>query len=332
MYAFCDGVGDLASCEMKARAAGKESFFGEEIESSLEVFRVNVAENVRRHLPSPHSELLLGMVIGVDNLNKVPRFNDMLRETGTIHVVVVSGFNISLVFGLVLAVIGTRYKTRNLIVAQAFTSLYAIISGFEPPVVRSLIMGSIAAWGKYYGRSLDAERLLIFSGLLMVAIRPKYLFSLSFQLSFLATLSLVLFSSTFSAWLKGIFGVNNVVLEDLSTTLAAQVLVWPLISYRFGTASLISPLVNALILWTVPLATVIGGLLVSLVFVSPFLASIVAFVVYFPLDVFVWVVETFSTLKYASIPFQVSAKGLIIYYALILVLHRIIKFKGASCS
>jgi len=54
--------------------------------------------------------------------------------------------------------------------------------------------------------------------------------------------------------------------------------------------------------------------------------------VYFPLDVFVWVVETFSTLKYASIPFQVSARALIIYYALILVLHRIFRFKGVSCG
>ncbi|MFC1621872.1 ComEC/Rec2 family competence protein [Patescibacteria group bacterium] len=276
-------------------------------------------EVVNSLLPSPHSELLLGMTIGANYFSFLPTFNDMLRETGTIHVVVVSGFNISLVYTLIFRIFGQPYKIKNLLPAVICTLGYAVISGFDPPVIRAWIMGSIFTLGKYYGRKIPVQAVLVFSALVMLVINPLYLFSLSFQLSFLATLGLVLFANPVQSFLEKRLEAKGVLIEDLSATLAAQVLVWPLISYSFGTISLISPLVNFLILWTVPLTTILGGVLI-MVGAIPIINEAVGLLAYMPLEYFTTVVEFFSKVPHASIGITIGLKFLIIYYFFVFML------------
>ncbi len=267
---------------------------------------------VEESLPSPSSELLLGMTIGMDELAQLPLFKQALKTTGTIHVVVVSGFNISLVFGMVTGLLGSKYKLKNLLIAQVVTLFYALLSGFNPPVIRAWIMGSTAAWGKYYGRMIDGLRLLYFSGLVMVIISPLQLFSLSFQLSFLATLSLILYGGFFSKIFPRF--------SDLASTLSAQVLVWPLISYSFGTVSLISPLVNMLILWTVPISTVFGGILLLAGLINIWLSRLVGIFLFPFLDFFAQIVIYFSRLDFSLVNFEISLRFLAVYYVVMLLL------------
>ena len=265
-----------------------------------------IASQVRKVFPSPHSELLLGLTIGLNDLKKVSRFNDVLLATGTIHVVVVSGYNINLVFNLIISILGSKYKLKNLITAQVVTFIYALICGFGAPVIRAWVMGSIVSWGTYYGRKLEALRILLISALFMIIAVPSFLFSLSFQLSFLATLSLLMFS--------GIFVDKIGILDDFKTTVAAQILVWPLISYKFGRISLISPVVNWLILWTIPLATVLGFIFILLSAVWSYLGYLGSFVLYLPLDFFVRIVYFFGNLPFASINLKISLGVLLTYY------------------
>jgi len=265
---------------------------------------------VDKSFPSPHSELLLGMTVGLDRLSNVPRFKDALKRTGTIHVVVVSGFNISLIFNAIVSLLGSKYKLRNLVVAQILTFLYSVLTGFEPPVVRALVMGSIISWGKYYGRLTDTLLVLVTSGLIMVAIQPLYFFSLSFILSFGATLGLILFSS----YISKIFNFSLVLVEDFVAGLSAQLLVWPILSYFFGTVSLISLLVNTVILWTVSFTTILGTLFLMLSFINTFVSSLFLIPVYVLLDIFVQVVTMFNNLGWGYIDFKLSTVQLLSYY------------------
>lgn len=290
------------------------------ISSLLDCIRAKSVSTARKYLPSPHSELLLGMVLGIDNLKKVPIFNEMLRDTGTIHVVVVSGYNINLVFELAVKMFGSRYKRRNVICAQILVFFYAMLSGFGAPVIRSLIMAVILSWGKYYGRSIDVLRVLLFSGLSMVVAVPVYVFDLSFQLSFLATLSLVLYSPLMTFLVHKCIKWDVFFRDDLASTLAAQVLVWPLISMNFGRVSLISPVVNALILWTVPLGTMIGGLMIMAGFVHPLFAGVISFIEYVPLDIFVQGIRFFSKFPFVVFDFQLDITTSTCYFAGVSVL------------
>jgi len=246
--------GDFLACQGVGEKGWKER---QEIftkSSKLNKFKAKTTYLARKNLPSPHSELLLGMTVGIDKLYEVPKFKKMLRDTGTIHVVVVSGYNVTLVYNTIVRFLGTPYKLRNMVLAIAGTLLFAVVSGFEPPVVRAWIMGSIIAFGKFYGRKIDAVNVLLFTGLILALINPEYIYNLSFQLSFLATLSLILFEAKISAAFKKLVNAQNVVIEDLSATLSAQMLIWPFLSYKFGQISLLSPMVNALILWTVSIS------------------------------------------------------------------------------
>jgi len=288
---------------------------------AFESLRQKISLQARKHLPSPQSELLLGMTIGLDELYKVPTFKKALRDTGTIHVVVVSGFNISLVFGLVIKLVGSRYKLRNLLFAQAVTLFYSLLSGFDPPVVRSWVMGSIAAWGKYYGRTINTIQLLIFSGTIMILVNPSYLFSLSFQLSFFATVGLVLSSDIVSKLPK------MLLLEDFYTTVAAQIFVLPLLSYSFGTVGVIGPLVNTLILWTVSFSTVLGGLFLLLAGINGAISLVALLPLYALLTFFVVVVRFFGSFPLSFIRYEITLTGVVLYYIVIWVLYLRIKRK-----
>ena len=138
--------------------------------------REGCVKYVDEYFPSPHSELLLGMTVGLDRLSYVPSFKKALKQTGTIHVVVVSGFNISLVFNSIVKLLGSKYKLKNLLIAQLITIFYAVLTGFEPPVVRALIMGSIISWGKYYGRVTDTLLVLIMYAVFMLAVQRMFFF------------------------------------------------------------------------------------------------------------------------------------------------------------
>jgi len=277
-------------------------------------FRESSIELYRKYFPSPHSELLIGMVMGADELGKIPKFKESLKSTGTIHVVVVSGFNINLVFGLVIGLLGSKYKTKNLVIAQIVTLLYSMMTGFEPPVIRAWVMGSLVSWAKYYGRGIDGFRALVFTALLMILIWPYFLLSVSFQLSFLATFGLVTYGNFFQGILRSIFKVESFIVEDLSTTISAQVFVLPIISLYFGRISLVSFIINPLVLWTVPISTVLGSIFLIIGSISHVLGSLIAFFIYPFLDIFTSLIWFFGGFTFSSVSFSANAKTVSIYY------------------
>ena len=297
-------------------------------------------ENLREHsittfnknFSSPHSELLLGMTVGIDNLHKVPSFKNALKTTGTIHVVVVSGFNISLVFNTILNLLKSKFKFRNLFIAQAITIFYCALTGFEPPIVRALIMGSIVNWATYLGRGVNTFLVIFTSVFLITALEPRYLFSLSFILSTFATLGLVLFSPLIFNTIDSYIDINNVIVQDFVAGLSATIFVWPIISYFFGSISLISLLVNTLILWTVSFTTIIGTiyLLISLLF--PLLSQFLVVPLYVLSNIFVEGVNFFNNLKIGYYDYKLNLAFMTFYYIFIFFSLAIYSFKRSTCE
>lgn len=286
--------------------------------SVSEKFRLRASDKIQEVLPSPHSELVMGMVLGENRFKLVPTYNDILKTVGLVHVVVVSGYNISLVSTLLMRVLGSQYKVKNLIIGLFFTFIYSGISGFGVPAIRAWIMGSIAVIFKFYGRPTQGIKVLVFSAIFILCIAPSQLSSVSFLLSFLATLGVMVVPEA----LKGLWSLLGVkseatLLEDFNTSLSAQLMVNPIISYYFGTASLVALVANPLVLWVVPLCTVLGGALVFLVFISPLLAKILALFLYPFLDLFVSFSEFFSGFKSASLQIRFNFYGMVAYYILI---------------
>ncbi len=231
----------------------------------------------KQALPEPHASLVAGIVMGSKS-NMPYEFWKALKKTGTLHVVVASGMNVTLVAGFLMETLIRVMKRRQAVfVAICGIWLYAFLSGFEAPIVRASIMGSIAFSAQKLGRVYDAWRGLVISAILMLIFRPLYISDLGFQLSVLATGSLIKFGSVFNRLLYIIPGFFR---EGLATSLAAQVGVAPLIFITFGELNPFSPFINALVLWTIPYITILGMISGILALLSTGLAKLILALVY----------------------------------------------------
>jgi len=280
-------------------------------------FRRRIENIFSRYLPEPQASLLSGIVLG--SRRQMPKnFRQNLHKTGTIHIVVASGYNISVVGGLLIYVILRFIKRQYALFLSVFGILvYTLMAGAEPPVVRAAIMGSLTFLAQFLGREKDALRTLFFAGGVMLMINPLLLFDLGFQLSFLATAGILafggqpqkeadkgenefsvrknmpknLFSRIFSFPLVG---------NDLRTTLAAQLGVLPILLTNFGQISFLSPLINVLVLPVIPIIMILGAITALFGLVWQPLAQIASWFAWVPLTYFIKIVEWFGSLPWVS--------------------------------
>lgn len=219
-------------------------------------FRQKLISFYKSNLPEPHASLVSGVVLGSKNMPQ--SFWDGLVKTGTAHVVVASGMNVTLVASFLISFLALLLPRKKAIPA-ALVGIwgYAALSGFDAPIIRAAIMGSIVFITQQYGRVISAWRVLLYCATLMLIFKPAWLTDLGFILSFVATACLLLFQKRIDDKLKF---VPSLLREGLSTSLAAQIGVAPIFFATFGRFSLLSPVINALVLWTVPYLMILGAL------------------------------------------------------------------------
>jgi competence protein ComEC len=289
--------------------------------SVLSTIREQIYASYLTVLPSPHSELVAGIVLGLDRLDLVPTFNDILLRTGTVHVVVVSGFNIVIFFSFLQRILGSLYRFSNLLIAEIVSLVYAVFTGFEYPVMRAWLMCTILYSAKYLGIRSSSMYILIITALGMLIIEPTALFDMSFQLSFLAVAGLMLFGNFFEDFSSQLFKrrANAFYIKDFLASLSAQVLVWPLISLKIGTVNVISPFTNALLLWSISYATAFG-LILSLCYKSFLLSKVITVLLYPFLDFFIEGSYFLARVLPDQLQVRLALPLVVIYYFLVCLL------------
>lgn len=168
--------------------------------------------------------------------------------------------NISILAGLSITTL-LRFVSRR--VASLLTVLIIIgfvwFVGVSPSVVRAAIMGSLTLLAIVLGRQTWSLLTYSLTVATMLLIKPDWIGDLSFQLSALSTLGIILFGRKSAPASKNSVPLLKSLFEDdLWVTLSAQVFTIPLIFFTFHRISLISPLTNILIGWTIAPVTAIG--------------------------------------------------------------------------
>src|SRR3989344_4294571 len=236
-----------------------------ESKSVLYSFRKRLIEFYQRNLPQPHSSLIAGVTIG--SKASIPKdFWEALKRTGTAHVVVASGMNVTLVSQFLISFLALLFPRRRAIpMALMGVWSYAILSGFDAPIIRASIMGSLVFVAQEIGRLNFSLRALFMTAFAMLFVKPDWLNDLGFLLSFAATLSLILFEPKVDRFFKKI---PAIIRKDFSTSLAAQVGVVPILYFGFGQFNVLSPVINAMVVWTIVPITIIGmvGGILGLIF------------------------------------------------------------------
>ena len=274
--------GKLEKPKLKIEGKGKTPLSN--IRNSIISFYQNV-------LPEPMGGLLGGIVIGAKGALSSDFYN-RTKSVGVAHVVVASGTNVTFVVSFLFGVLSLILPRRKAIVFVILgIILYLFISGFDAPLIRAAIMASILFLSQETGRLVNAWRILVLTAGLMLLYNPEWLTDIGFILSFVSTMSLMLFERRIRNRLKR---VPEILKEGLSTSLAAQIGVAPILFVTFGQFNIWSPLINALILWTVPILMVLGALGGVIGLMAPFAGKLILWLSYPLLWWFVRVVEIFS--------------------------------------
>jgi len=239
--------GKLANAEIVEVAPSGNALFGP---------RKKILGFYGSSLPEPHGALVSGIVLGSKE-GVTGEFREALIKSGTIHVVVASGMNVTMLGKFIMATLVGFINRRSAVVFSIIAIwLYTLLSGLDAPLVRAAVMGSIAFGAEALGRLSSAIHSLLISAAVMLLLVPGWIGDLGFIMSFLATFALIAFQPLVN---RKIQFVPSIIREDLSTTIAAQIGVAPILIGVFGGFNLLSPFINALVLWTVPLIMIIGS-------------------------------------------------------------------------
>ncbi|MCA9391796.1 ComEC/Rec2 family competence protein [candidate division WWE3 bacterium] len=249
---YGDNIGLSGDVEVNAMYFPQVEKLGGKTTSSLTGIIVRLkrllAQRVNNVFREPYGGIVAGVVFGLkDGLSE--NLNDKLRQVGIIHIIVASGYNVSVVVALVNGALTWLSRKLRVVALVGAVFMYMLITGFEPPIVRAGIMAFAAILGTSVGRQRDGMLWLIYAAMAMLLVSPLLYSSVSFLLSFAATFGILVLAERLE---KLLMLFPNPLRQDMATTFAAQVGVAPILIASFGSFSLTGLIVNPLVLWTIP--------------------------------------------------------------------------------
>lgn len=283
---------------------------GSEIISVIFTLKHFLLAGIADSIREPEAGLGAGLLLGVkqalgDDIEQA------FRASGIIHIVVLSGYNIMLIVAFVMSVLSffLKRKTRTVVGLIAIVG-FAVMVGLSATVVRASIMAGLLLIASAFGRTYDVTRALLFAGCVMVFLNPYlFLYDIGFQLSFMATLGLILFLPRFEALLAS--GQSLSLREYVLSTLATQIAVLPLLLYYMGEVSIVALIVNVLVLPIVPLAMLCTFFAGMLVHISFLLAVPFIFIAQYSLTYIISIAIWFAELPFATIQVPVFSPYLV---------------------
>jgi ComEC/Rec2-related protein len=180
--------------------------------------------------------LLQAMLIG-DEANLDNELRTAYAETGIIHIIAISGSHISFFFVLIAFLLGwirhRKYHWLKYMLALPFIWFYVLMAGGSPSAVRAAVMFSILAIGFALQKKPNSLNQLFATAFILLLFQPMWLYSIGFQLSFLAVLSLIVFYRPIYKLWQPLNRIARMLWTCIVASLAAEILVAPLVIYYF---------------------------------------------------------------------------------------------------
>ena len=260
----------------------------------------NAESAIVRSIGEPESSLGIGFLLG--EKRELPA--DLivaLQVTGLTHIVVASGYNVS-----ILVRIARRFFVKVSKFLAAFSGVilaggFVTITGLSPSMTRAALVAGLSLWAWYVGRTFHPVTLLSFVAAVTVIVRPEFAWGdVGWQLSFAAFAGVMIVAPIIQAYF---FGASKPRLlgQIAIETIAAQLLTAPIIIATFGQFSVIALFANMLIVPFVPLAMLLVFLAAVSSMIIPVIATIFAFPAQNLLSAMITVIETASQVAWAQV-------------------------------
>lgn len=256
--------------------------------------RARIVQSLQKGTNARTGALLGALVLGKDAADVPFDLKDDFIESGLAHALAASGFQVSLILSAVMGLGRSRLSPPKLaLLGGGALLLYGLLSGAEPSIVRAILMGGASLLALWLQRQIRPVPALLMIAVLMLLVRPLWIWDLGFQLSVLATLGLIVTASPLATtldWLPPTIG------SLIAVPLAATLWTLPLQLYTFGVLPLYGLAANVITALLLSLLT-IGGFIGSLAaLVWPLLGSGCAWVLYWPTQLLMAIVQGISQL------------------------------------
>jgi competence protein ComEC len=279
--------------------------------------RTRIAAAQVKWLDVPVGPLVTAMVLGSDAVDLPFDLKDRFVRVGLAHALAASGFQVSLILNALLSL------TRSRLSAVGQSNLGAValliflgLTGFQPAVVRSVVMGMAVLIGVRTQRKINPLSSLVIAGTLLLMINPLWIWDVGFELSFLATLGLVV---TVEPLQQKLDWLPPTITDLITVPLAASIWTLPIQLYVFKVFPLYSLPANIL---TSPLISIIsiGGTIGALIgSIMPIAGSAISWILDLPTQLLIGIVNLFNYLPGTSFAVgQIALWQLVALYGIIL--------------
>lgn len=244
-----------------------------------------------RYLYKDSSDFINSLILGQkDSLSEEEKY--MFSRTGTSHVIAISGLHTGILCTMISIIIRGINKLYKLIIITLIMILYCIIVGFSPSISRAIVFMVIMYLAVFMDRKRDGISTLSLVGSFLLVDNPYIIYNTSFQLSFLATLSIIYFYKIINKYIKS---------SIVSVSVAANILTMPVVYYTFKGIPTLFILGNMIIIPVIGIIMSLSIISVILFEISIFLSKILVYLNKSTIIMVYYLLEKLSAMELAYI-------------------------------
>lgn len=278
--------------------------------------REQIVRSQVRWLGVPEGPLVSAMVLGSKAVDLPYDIRDLFVQVGLAHALAASGFQTSLILGIILQLTRKANKGIQFFCGSLALLTFLCLAGFQASILRAVIMGFAALIGLVLERKVQQLGSLLLAATLLLLFNPLWIWDLGFQLSFLATLGLIVTATPIT---KRLDWLPPAIAALIAVPIAATIWTLPLLLNIFSVVAVYSVPLNII---TTPLISVIslGGMISGLVsLIVPDLGSTLASFLYYPTHLLIQLAEFFANLPGSSVAVgSISTWQMFVVYGLII--------------
>ncbi len=208
-------------------------------------FRHVLEKRIDYFLMRPHNSILKALTLGIKS-DLDTHIRREFMETGTIHVLAVSGLHVGIIY-LIVGFLLQKIPLKSFFIIVLMWG-FASLTGFSQSVVRAVIFLTVTEVGKVLNRKSKLSNSLAFTTIILLCLNPYTIFSVGFQLSFSAVLGIVLFLPFFKKYYDKKTYLMRFLYEIIAVSISVQLTVVPIILYHFHTCSISSIIGNLFVI------------------------------------------------------------------------------------
>jgi competence protein ComEC len=269
----------------------------------LEHIKTALISFLNLSLPDPENSLAVGILVG-GKQGLGQELLDAFGKAGLLQIVVLSGYNVMIVANTLMRLLGKLPTNMRFLVGSLSIACFVLIAGAGSSALRAGLMAFLAIAARTFGKEYDVLQAVAGSVLVLGIWNPLLLAAdPGFQFSFIATLGLVLYVPIIAPQLA--FLKSAAIVELISTTLAAEITLLPLLLWQTGNLSVVSVAANVIAMPAIPfvMAASAVAMLVAwpLSLIHPVLPLIAGLPAYLPLAYVIQIATLFASLPFATV-------------------------------